>query len=361
MSPLRSSAGPAVATNGTSSSAATICASEVLPRPGRAGQQQVVERLAARAARPRSRRPAGRAAAPGRRTPRAGAGAASGRARPRPPGRASGCARRSAHGGAPSAPAAAPADQLLGALAVGVGEQLVRFLGAVAELDQPGARERPRGAWRRGERPSARGSRATGSGADLLAQLDDDPLGGALADAGHRLQPLGVAGREHRDELARARVDSTASATFGPTAWTVSSIRNSSRSCSLAKPYSVSVSSRAIRCVCSVTFSPGGGIRAASAPRRGGAVADAAAEHHDVVVAPQGDLSAQQLDHRAPARQRERERRAVGVADGHRERVGGVVGARAPAEREQRADHARDLLLGRAPLPQTAPLTCWGV
>ena len=47
MSPLRSSAGPAVCTNGTSSSAATIWASEVLPRPGRAGQQHVVERLAA--------------------------------------------------------------------------------------------------------------------------------------------------------------------------------------------------------------------------------------------------------------------------------------------------------------------------
>ena len=34
MSPLRSSAGAAVCTNGTSSSAARICASEVLPRPG---------------------------------------------------------------------------------------------------------------------------------------------------------------------------------------------------------------------------------------------------------------------------------------------------------------------------------------
>ena len=34
MSALRSSAGPAVCTNGASSSAAMICASEVLPRPG---------------------------------------------------------------------------------------------------------------------------------------------------------------------------------------------------------------------------------------------------------------------------------------------------------------------------------------
>ncbi len=50
-SPFRSSAGPAVATKSTSSSLAMICASEVLPRPGRAGQQDVVERLAATARR----------------------------------------------------------------------------------------------------------------------------------------------------------------------------------------------------------------------------------------------------------------------------------------------------------------------
>ena len=50
-SALRSSAGPAVCTIGTPSSAATMWASEVLPRPGRAGEQDVVERLAAPARR----------------------------------------------------------------------------------------------------------------------------------------------------------------------------------------------------------------------------------------------------------------------------------------------------------------------
>ena len=44
-SPFRSSAGPAVCTSGTSSSRAMMCASEVLPRPGRPGEQNVVERL----------------------------------------------------------------------------------------------------------------------------------------------------------------------------------------------------------------------------------------------------------------------------------------------------------------------------
>ncbi len=47
MSALRSSAGPAVWTIGTSSSAAMMWASEVLPSPGRPGEQDVVERLAA--------------------------------------------------------------------------------------------------------------------------------------------------------------------------------------------------------------------------------------------------------------------------------------------------------------------------
>ena len=47
MSALRSSAGPAVCTNGASSSAAMMWASEVLPSPGGPGEQDVVERLLA--------------------------------------------------------------------------------------------------------------------------------------------------------------------------------------------------------------------------------------------------------------------------------------------------------------------------
>ena len=51
MSPLRSSAGPAVCTNGASSSAATICASEVLPRPGGPASSTWSSALAARGGR----------------------------------------------------------------------------------------------------------------------------------------------------------------------------------------------------------------------------------------------------------------------------------------------------------------------
>ena len=56
--------------------------------------------------------------------------------------------------------------------------------------------------------------------ADLLAQLDDDPLGGALADPGHGLEARGVAGRDRAHQVARGAAGSTASATFGPTACT---------------------------------------------------------------------------------------------------------------------------------------------
>ena len=67
--------GPAVCTNGTSSSAATIWASEVLPRPG--GRPAARGRAPRRAWRRRRSRPrAARAAPPGRRTPPAAAGAA---------------------------------------------------------------------------------------------------------------------------------------------------------------------------------------------------------------------------------------------------------------------------------------------
>jgi hypothetical protein len=52
---------------------------------------------------------------------------------------------------------------------------------------------------------------------------------------------------------------STASATLGPTAWTPSSSRNSSRSSSLAKPNRAIASSRRIVWACSVTSRPTAG------------------------------------------------------------------------------------------------------
>ena len=290
MSPLRSSAGPAVCTNGTSSSVGDDLRERGLAEPGRARQQQVVERLAARACTPRSPPRAARAAPPGRRTPPAAAGAASGRARPRRPGRASGCGRRSRSSRSRARPRAGAARSPISSSALSPSasaQQLLGLLGPVAELEQPCAGERARlAAPRRGGRRSACGRRAARLLAGhLLAQLDDDPLGGALADARHRLQARGVAGRERR---RRARcggaAESTASATFGPTAWTDSSIRNRSRSRSEWKPYSVErvVARRSGACAAS-PCSPTRRHVAQRLRRDRRAVADAAAQHHHVV------------------------------------------------------------------------------
>ena len=117
MSPLRSSAGPAVCTNGTLELGGDDLRERGLAEAGRAGEQDVVERLAARAARPRSRRRAAPSAPPGRRSPRAGAGAASVERRPRRGRRASGCGRRRACGcrRSPARRLQRVGDQVLGA------------------------------------------------------------------------------------------------------------------------------------------------------------------------------------------------------------------------------------------------------
>ena len=97
-----------------------------LAQAGRPGEQQMVERVPARARPPRSRPRAARAASPGRRTPPAGAGAASGRARPRASRYGRLDAGRLGHAHARPARRAAPGDQLLGAVALGVAQQLAR-------------------------------------------------------------------------------------------------------------------------------------------------------------------------------------------------------------------------------------------
>ena len=70
--------------------------------------------------------------------------------------------------------------------------------GREAEAEQAVAREHPRVV------PAGDHDRVVaGRRADLLAQLDDDPLRRALADPGRGLQPRGVAGRDGAEQLAR--------------------------------------------------------------------------------------------------------------------------------------------------------------
>ena len=89
-------------------------------------------------------------------------------------------------------------DQVLGRIAVGPVEQLLGLLEREAEPDQALARQQPRVVTARDPDRVVGGRRA-----DLLAQLDDDPLGGALADPRHGLEPRGVAGGDGGEQLAR--------------------------------------------------------------------------------------------------------------------------------------------------------------
>ena len=218
MSALRSSAGPAVCTNGAPSSAAMMWASEVLPRPGGPGEQDVVERLLAALGRldedlelavtcswlTKSSSRRGRSERSSSSSPRrarasaigsAAIGSSSAAAEVRDRARRSRCLplrRRRAQRGA---------DQLLGRLALGATR----------------AASRPRRACSRGaeaRRARARAGRPRRPGrqrrhallelaGDLLAQLDDHPLGGALADPGDRLEALRVAGGDRAQQLAR--------------------------------------------------------------------------------------------------------------------------------------------------------------
>src|SRR6202050_2202223 len=221
MSPLRSRAGPAVCTNGTSSSAATICASEVLPSPGgpassrwssasaRAPAASIATASCSRSARSSSSSPTRygvwmRVAvspaclpAPSRVGPTGCAPEGvlivltPSRRRPRQTQRLG--------------------DQLLGAqllraVALHACQQLLGLAGRIAELDQALAGERARiefpptqAATRNDRHPWH--DRRLAIDADLLAQLDDDPLGRALADDGHRLKTRRVASGERAEQL----------------------------------------------------------------------------------------------------------------------------------------------------------------
>src|SRR4051812_32085908 len=85
-------------------------------------------------------------------------------------------------------------DQLLGGLAVGARKQLLRLLDREAEPDEAVTGHRPRIVGAPDDDAVAL--------ADLFAQLDDDPLGRALADPGHGLEALGVAGCDRVQQLA---------------------------------------------------------------------------------------------------------------------------------------------------------------
>ena len=256
MSPLRSSAGPAVWTNGTPSSSATIRARLVLPEAGRAGEQHVVERVAARGGR-RDRDAelllelllADELVEPLRaqRGVELVLGALVRRLDAVDAGRADAHRR---------APFSAWAIRSSGVSPGAPSSSCSASCGREAEADEPVARQQPRVVAAR-DHDRVVGRRR----ADLLAQLDDDPLRGALADPRHGLQPRGVAGRDGGEQLARRAAARARRAR--PSARRTG--RRSAAGTGRARPRTrsrraASASSRTIRWVCSVAGLPTAGV-----------------------------------------------------------------------------------------------------
>src|SRR6266480_3508782 len=95
--------------------------------------------------------------------------------------------------------------------------------------------------------------------------------------------------------------------------------------------------------------------------RDGGAVAGAAAEDHDVVGAPDGDLAAQERDHAViPA-----SARASGARLTWQTATASASAACSEGVSPDRPSSATTMRqtcsFAARPLPHTAPLTCWGV
>ena len=91
-------------------------------------------------------------------------------------------------------------EDLLGALALGRGKQRLDFKRRKPELEQALAGDL---SWR-GLAGAPRDDRLSHALADLLTQLDDDPLRGALAEPRHCLEARDIPRRNRRVELTRA-------------------------------------------------------------------------------------------------------------------------------------------------------------
>ncbi len=152
-----------------------------------------------------------------------------------------------------------------------------------------------------GPRTAIAGTPSVELAGDLLAQLDDHPLGGSLAD------PRARPGSASRRRLAIARRSSRgapperiAIATLGPTPETEIRCRKRSRSSSVAKPKSCIESSRETRWLWSSTSLPLDGHRLERLRGDAEPVADAGRLDDDVVGAADQHLAADRGDHPTP-------------------------------------------------------------
>ena len=235
-SPARSSAGPLVMRRLTSISAATIPDSVVLPRPGRAREQEVVDGLPAPARgaehdlevllQARLADELVEPARPERRSPP-----------PSSTGSATGLQQLfSAHRRASAAPPGASALRAAG----------LRPLPVVGELRRP--RRAPRRARSRGRSSASRTSpRARCRGpavgeievgdVEARLELDQQPLRGALADAGHERERREVVVEQRAAQRRRASAPTASPArASGPTPVAPMSTSNVSRSSRVGNP-----------------------------------------------------------------------------------------------------------------------------
>ena len=267
MSPLRSSAGPAVCTNATPSSSATMRARLVLPRPG-GPANSTWSSASPRAAAAAMETPSCPSAPPARRSRRAAAGAAWRPARPRRGLAAPGDGRRPGCGWSPARLLHVRRPASMGLTARPLSAWAMRSSGAPGAPSSScsasaGLKPRPTSP----SRASSRGSlpRMTTIGSPAGAAPTFSRSSTTIRSA-VRLPIPGTAWRRAKSPAATAASssrglppESTARATFGPTPWTPMRSRKRSRSASVAKPWRSSASSRTMRCVCSVAGRPAAG------------------------------------------------------------------------------------------------------
>ena len=294
MSPLRSSAGPAVWTNGTPSSSATIRARLVLPRPG-GPASRTWSSASPRAAAAAIETPScSRSSSwPTNSSSRWGRSVASSSSSARSCGVCSAVDARRADAHR-RAPFSAWAIRSSGVSPGAPSSSCSASAGAEAEPDEAVAGQQPR-VVAAGDHDRVVGRRR----ADLLAQLDDDPLGRALADAGHRLQPRGVAGGDRGEQLARRAAGEHGERDLRPDGLDPDQHQ---------EQVALGLGGEAVQRERVVADDQVGVQRGLLADRRGVAerlagdgepVADAAARDDDVVGPPHGDLAGEQRDHAA--------------------------------------------------------------
>ena len=359
MSPLRSSAGPAVCDERDVELGGEDLRQRRLAQAGRAGEQDVVERLAARGGGLERDRELLLERRPGRRSRRGAAGAASGRGRPRR--RAAGVwIRGVAHARAARSALRRAAPRRVSP--VGAGQQRAR---------PPAACSRAR----RGRRARAAAGRRRG--ATVIALVGGDVVGtptfsrsSTMIRSAVRLPMPGTACSRATSPAASAPTSSRGEPPREHRRAPPSGRRTARRAA--AGTGRAPPRWRSRRATARRRGRPGGCAARPAGRRRGRGAASRrrrrGGSRRPTRSRPRRGRGGARRPRRRRARSSRppatalRQRRVVGVADRDRERVGGVVGRGALGQRRAAPATIRATWsLSARPVPQTAALTCCGV